>query len=91
MRACLTKKNISIGIIFIFTGCAEPPSFENFSHNGSKGEKEFRVDSEKCEKDKDKHSNKIQGREFGFEGKDTGYLGCMKLEGWEKNQFKKSM
>jgi hypothetical protein len=26
----------------------------------------------------------IQGREFGFEGQDTGFLGCMKLKGWDK-------
>ena len=37
-----------------------------------------------CEREKDKYSNKIQGREFGFEGKDTGYLGCMRLKGWSK-------
>jgi len=80
-------KAIYIFVIFNFLGCAERPSFEKFSHEGSKGEKEFFVDSEKCERNKDKYSNKIQGREFGFEGKDTGYLGCMKLEGWSKKQL----
>ncbi|MBC8284136.1 MAG: hypothetical protein H8E32_10000 [Nitrospinae bacterium] len=77
-------KKICIFVVFIFSGCAEAPSFESFSHEGNKGEKEFRVDSQKCEKEKDKHSNKIQGREFGFEGQNTGYWGCMKLEGWSK-------
>ena len=40
------------------------------------------------EREKDKYSNKIQGREFGFEGQDTGYLGCMRLKGWSKKPFK---
>ena len=77
--------NICILIIFIFFGCAESPSFESFLHEENKGEKEFMLDSQKCTKNKNKHSYKIQGREFGFEGKDTGYLGCMKLQGWSKN------
>ena len=78
-------KNICIFVVFNFFGCAEAPSFESFSHKENKGEKEFLLDSQKCTINKDKHSYKIQGREFGFEGKDTGYLGCMKLEGWSKN------
>jgi len=77
-------KNICILVTFYFLGCAEVPSFESFSHEGNKGRSEFLLDSKKCKKNKDKHSHKIQGREFGFEGEDTGYLGCMKLEGWSK-------
>ncbi len=68
-------------------GCSKGPLFEEFSHKGEKGEREFLVDSQRCEKEKNKHSNKIQGREFGFEGQDTGYLGCMKLEGWSKKSI----
>ena len=77
-------KSIYIIVVFSFLGCSEGPSFEEFLDEGNKGKKEFLLDSEKCERNKDKYSNKIQGREFGFEGKDTGYLGCMKLEGWSK-------
>ncbi|MBT5470087.1 MAG: hypothetical protein HOK41_05750 [Nitrospina sp.] len=77
-------KNICLLVVLILSGCSEGPLFEDFSHKGAKSEKEFLVDSQKCEKEKNKHSNKIQGREFGFEGQDTGYLGCMKLEGWSK-------
>ena len=79
-------KAIYIIVILNFLGCAEGTSFEKFLHEGNKGKKEFLLDAEKCERNKDKYSNKIQGREFGFEGKDTGYLGCMKLEGWSKKQ-----
>ena len=78
-------KNICIFVFFNCFGCAEAPSFESFSHKENKREKEFLLDSQKCTKNKDKYSYKIQGREFGFEGKDTGYLGCMRLEGWSKN------
>ena len=77
-------RNICIFFIFNFLGCSEGPSFESFSHERNKGKKEFLLDSQKCEDNKGKYSYKIQGREFGFEGKDTGYLGCMKLEGWNK-------
>ena len=77
-------RNICIFFIFNFLGCSEAPSFESFSHERNKGKKEFLLDSQKCEENKGKHSYKIQGREFGFEGEDTGYLGCMKLEGWNK-------
>ncbi len=80
-------KKICVLLVFVFFGCAESPPFENFSHEEGEGEEQFLVDSEKCEKEKDKHSNKIQGREFGFEGQDTGYLGCMKLEGWSKKSI----
>jgi len=71
-------------IILISFGCGEVSAFKSFSSEKGKSKEEFLIDSKKCEKEKDKYSNKIQGREFGFEGQDTGYLGCMKLEGWSK-------
>jgi hypothetical protein len=71
-------------IILVFSGCGEAPPFEKFSHEEGKGKAAFLIDYEKCEKNKDKYSNMIQGREFGFEGQDTGFLGCMKLEGWDR-------
>tara|TARA_B100000686_G_C16752492_1_gene953407 strand:- start:1423 stop:1674 length:252 start_codon:yes stop_codon:yes gene_type:complete len=77
-------KNICIFVIFNFLGCAEAPPFERFSHEENKGEKEFILDFKKCKKNNNKYSYKIQGRELGFEGENTGYLGCMKLEGWSK-------
>ncbi|MEK9628179.1 MAG: hypothetical protein VW455_04095 [Nitrospinota bacterium] len=70
--------------VFAILGCGESTQFESFSHDTGKGKEEFQVDSEICLKEKDKYSNKIQGREFGFEGQDTGYLGCMKIKGWSK-------
>mgnify|MGYP003978590253 FL=1 len=77
-------KILSILIMLVLSGCGEAPPFEKFSHEEGKGKAVFFIDFEKCEKDKDKYSNMIQGREFGFEGQDTGFLGCMKLKGWEK-------
>lgn len=75
-----------LGLIFILiflAGCSESRKFEDFTHEKSgKGEKEFRKDSNKCEAEKEKFSNLIQGRELGFRGEHTGYLGCMKLMGW---------
>ena len=56
----------------------------NILHEEGKGKAAFLIDFEKCKKDKDKYSNMIQGREFGFEGQDTGFLGCMKLKGWDR-------
>ena len=73
--------------ILISFGCGEAPPFKDFSSEKGKSKEEFLVDSRKCEKEKNKYSNKIQGREFGFEGQDTGYLGCMKLEGWSKKSI----
>jgi hypothetical protein len=77
-----------IGIILIYivlVGCTENRKFEDFSHSDSgKGEQEFLEDSRKCTAEKDKFSNKIQGREFGFEGEHTGYLGCMRLKKWNQ-------
>ena len=77
-----------VGIFFIFillVGCAEDRKFEDFMHADSGNEQqEFLKDSKQCTAEKDKFSNKIQGREFGFEGEHTGYLGCMKLKGWSQ-------
>ena len=77
-------KNLCIFLVLIIFGCADVSTFENFYNDEKKSKEDFLADSEKCEREKDKFSNKIQGREFGFEGKDTGYLGCMRLEGWRK-------
>ena len=77
-------KILSILVILVFLGCEEVPPFENYSHEEGKGKAGFLFDFDRCEKDKDKYSNMIQGREFGFEGQDTGFLGCMKLKGWDK-------
>lgn len=66
-------------------GCGSPFNYEDFTNRDPyKTEKAFREDSKLCEADKDKHSMKIQGREFGFKGRHTGYLGCMKLQGWDQ-------
>jgi hypothetical protein len=77
-----------VGIFLIFIillSCTENRKFEDFTHTGSiNGEQEFLEDSSKCIAEKDKFSNKIHGREFGFEGEHTGYLGCMKLKGWSQ-------
>tara|TARA_B100001013_G_scaffold30147_1_gene16407 strand:- start:176 stop:430 length:255 start_codon:yes stop_codon:yes gene_type:complete len=79
---------IRVGLILIFilsVGCSEDRKFEDFINEDSGiGEQKFREDSQKCTAEKDKFSNKIQGREFGFEGEHTGYLGCMKLKGWSQ-------
>lgn len=76
------------GMFFIFillVGCAEDRKFEDFTaEDGGKGEQEFLQDTKQCTAEKDKFSNMIQGREFGFEGEHTGYLGCMKLKGWSE-------
>jgi hypothetical protein len=79
---------IEIVLIFIIlVSCSESHNFVAFTHvDNVKGEQEFLVDSRKCMEEKDKFSNKIQGREFGFEGEHTGYLGCMKLEGWSQKK-----
>jgi hypothetical protein len=77
-------KILYILIVLVFSGCGEAPPFEKFSHEEGKGKTVFLVDFENCVENKDKFSNMIQGREFGFEGQDTGFLGCMKLKGWNK-------
>ena len=76
-------------ILIILVSCTENRKFTDFTNAGSvKEELEFLEDSRKCTAEQDKFSNKIQGREFGFEGEHTGYLGCMKLEGWsQKNSL----
>lgn len=71
--------------IFLY-GCDSPFKHQDFTNSDPyKTGNEFKVDSKQCMAEKNKHSNKIQGREFGFEGEHTGYLGCMKLKGWSKN------
>jgi hypothetical protein len=71
---------------FAMSGCGEEPyRYENFTKaEPSMNESVFAADHQICHKEKDKHINKIQGREFGFKGSETGYLGCMKLRGWDK-------
>lgn len=73
-------------MVFALAGCGESFRYEDFTFIGSEGKTEqvFYKDSKYCEAEKDKHSNKIQGREFGFRGLNEGYFGCMKLKGWEK-------
>ena len=72
-------------IFFLLIGCAEDRKFADFENEGSgKGEQEFLKESKQCTADKDKFSHKIQGRELGFEGEHTGYLGCMKMQGWSQ-------
>jgi hypothetical protein len=77
---------VRLFVIFIFLiGCAEDRKFVDFANEDSdKGEQEFLKESKQCKADKDKFSHKIQGRELGFEGEDTGYLGCMKMQGWSQ-------
>ena len=77
---------VRLFVIFIFLiGCAEAPKFADFANEDSgKGEQEFMKESKQCTADKDKFSHKIQGRELGFEGEHTGYLGCMKMQGWSQ-------
>ncbi len=78
-------KAIIIIFVLLISGCSESHRYEEFnSTDPAMGEDEFLADSAVCEAEKDKHINKIQGREFGFKGADTGYLGCMKLQGWDK-------
>ena len=78
------KNFVCIFLVLIISGCADIYTFDKFANDEEKSKKDFLVDSEKCEREKDKYSNKIQGREFGYEGQDTGYLGCMMLKGWSK-------
>jgi len=85
-------KKIKYGIfilwILILTSCGEDHRFEDFAFVGSEGKTRatFFEDSKTCEAEKNKHSSKIQGRELGIKGQDVGYLGCMKLRGWEKKE-----
>lgn len=77
---------VSVLMGMILYGCGSRFNFEDFTNSDLyKTEQAFGEDSKKCVAEKNKHSNKIQGREFGFEGEHTGYLGCMRLKGWNKN------
>lgn len=77
---------VACAVAWTLSGCGSVFNYEDFTNSDpSKTEKAFRADSRKCEVEKDKHSYKIQGREFGFQGEHTGYLGCMQLQGWNKN------
>jgi hypothetical protein len=81
---------IHVALIVIFgisVGCSEDWKSEDFIHEkGGKGKQEFLMDSQKCVANKGKFSHLIQGRELGFDGEHTGYLGCMKLQGWSKKE-----
>jgi hypothetical protein len=72
-------------LIFLY-GCeGEKYRYEDFANaDASNSESLFKTDHQVCQEEKDKYINKIQGREFGFRGSETGYLGCMKLRGWDK-------
>jgi len=73
--------------LVLLASCGESHRFEDFTFVGpGKTEETFSQDSRVCETEKNKHSHKIQGREFGFKGQDVGYFGCMKLKGWEKKE-----
>ncbi len=74
-----------LGVFLAFQfSCGEPRyAFKDFTHSNSyKNQTEFNKQSSQCWSEKDKHSYKIEGRKFGFKGQNTGYLGCMKLKGW---------
>ena len=70
--------------ILLFAACeGSKYNFEDFTHaDAYKKPVDFEADSLKCHAEKDKHSNKIEGRKLGFKGSDTGYLGCMRFKGW---------
>ena len=73
-------------LFFLFTACNDSSyPFKEFSHSDSyKTESNFKNDSSRCWAERNKHSHKIEGRKFGFKGKDTGFLGCMRLKGWNR-------
>lgn len=82
-----TAAKIFLGFIIVvaYSSCGPSRDHKDFTNvDPYKTRIEFDKDSKFCEAEKDRHSNKIQGREFGFKGRDTGYLGCMKLKGWDK-------
>lgn len=80
-------KSALVLFTLVLTSCNENYRFEDFTFVGpGKTKQTFSLDSQVCESEKNKHSNKIHGREFGFKGQDVGYLGCMKLKGWEKKE-----
>ena len=77
---------LALCVLMVPWGCGEVRQFEDFSHRDPyMKESDFKRDSAKCEVDKVKHSSKIEGRNAGFKGVDTGYLGCMISKGWQKN------
>jgi len=83
------KHGIPILIIFFFFGCSEQHRFEDFaSTDPEKGKEVFYQDSQVCEGEKNRHSAKIQGRELGFKGEDTAFLGCMQVKGWSQKPRK---
>lgn len=81
------KYSILALAIFVLSGCGDSPKYEDFINLGpGKTEESFYEDSLKCETDKVKFSSLIKGRELGFKGKNTAFLGCMKEKGWEQKQ-----
>lgn len=82
------KLSYLVLLTLVLTSCGEDFRFEDFTFTGSTGrtEKAFYKDSKTCQAEKNKYSNKIQGREFGFRGLNEGYLGCMMLRGWQKKE-----
>lgn len=81
------KYSILALAILALTGCGDSPRYEDFINLGpGKTEKSFNEDSRKCETNKVKFSSLIKGRELGFKGKNTAFLGCMKEKGWEQKQ-----
>ena len=75
---------LAMAFLLAFCACGESKyKFEDFSNMDSNKQKSsFNADSSSCQAEKDRHSNKIEGRKFGFKGQDTGYLGCMQLKAW---------
>ncbi len=75
-----------IFVVVLLVGCSDDRKVEDFVHEegDKKGVVEFKEANNRCKTEKDKFSNKIQGREMGFEGEHTGYLACMKLKGWSQ-------
>ena len=75
---------LAVAFSLVFCACGESKyKFEAFSNmDSNKKESDFYADSPSCHAERDRHSNKIEGRKFGFKGQDTGYLGCMQLKGW---------
>ncbi len=83
------RLNFAWAIPVLFCGlvasCGGPYDYQEFSHRDPYvTEDDFKRDMRECEVEKKKHSSKIQGREFGFKGEEAGFLGCMKVKGWDK-------
>jgi len=76
---------ISVLFYALAASCGVSYDHEEFSHRDPyMTEDDFKRDMRECEVEKKKHSSKIQGREFGFKGEEAGFLGCMKVKGWDK-------